>query len=204
MFKKNYLFAISLLIPLVLYSQQSYAASESECGIWLCAPAGFPDGCSAPHSAMIKRIKKNKSIFPAISSCKDKKDQMPDDVISYDGKAAFIESHTKDGVRIPAHYVKNIKCINAGTSRDPWYKPAHCRYNAYYAEVFDMTNNKKIGKTYLIGGSGSSIPNYPVVTNNEYYSLYQSGSLNNLKKYVETINNDRQKGIDFDNEYREY
>jgi len=120
MFKKNYLFAISLLIPLVLYSQQSYAASESECGIWLCAPAGFPDGCSAPHSAMIK------------------------------------------------------------------------------------TNKKKIGKTYLIGGSGSSIPNYPVVTNNEYYSLYQSGSLNNLKKYVETINNDRQKGIDFDNEYREY
>ena len=46
-----------------------YAASQDECAIWLCLPGGFPQGCGAAHSAMIKRLKKSKAPLPSFGSC---------------------------------------------------------------------------------------------------------------------------------------
>ena len=35
------------------------AASDDECGIWICAPLGFaPEDCAGPHRAMIRRLHK--------------------------------------------------------------------------------------------------------------------------------------------------
>ena len=45
------------------------AINEDECAIWLCLPAGFPDGCGKAHSAMLKRLKKGRSALPDFASC---------------------------------------------------------------------------------------------------------------------------------------
>jgi len=47
----------------------SFAASQDECAIWLCLPAGFPSGCGSAESAFKKRIKHHKSPLPAFNSC---------------------------------------------------------------------------------------------------------------------------------------
>lgn len=52
-----------------LFPSSSYAASQSECAIWLCLPGGFPTGCAAAHSAFRDRIKHGKSPLPDLSSC---------------------------------------------------------------------------------------------------------------------------------------
>lgn len=46
-----------------------YAASQDECAIWLCLPAGFPGGCESAHSAMRHRLKHHKSPLPSFASC---------------------------------------------------------------------------------------------------------------------------------------
>ena len=51
-------FLILTLISLTFGTgKPAFAASQDECAIWLCLPGGFPQGCGAAHSAMIKRIK---------------------------------------------------------------------------------------------------------------------------------------------------
>ncbi len=66
--------AIALAIPLaagVLLSPPSYAASEAECAIWLCAPSGFPGaaGCAFALAAMIDRIKSFDPPLPPFGRC---------------------------------------------------------------------------------------------------------------------------------------
>lgn len=56
------LLGLSLPLP-------SLAASEAECAIWLCLPAGFPDGCGAAKSAFKKRLRKGRSPLPPFSQC---------------------------------------------------------------------------------------------------------------------------------------
>lgn len=53
----------------VMAASPAQAASEAACSIWLCLPAGFPDGCGAAHSEFRHRIKKGKGPLPAFSSC---------------------------------------------------------------------------------------------------------------------------------------
>ena len=65
--KKYTLLAVILLA--VFNPLPSYAASQDECSIWLCLPAGFPSGCGAAKSAFKNRIKHHKSPLPAFSSC---------------------------------------------------------------------------------------------------------------------------------------
>lgn len=68
---KKTLSIISAIVALssVTVTTQAYSASESECAIWLCLPAGFPSGCSSAKHAMYKRLKKRKSPLPSFSSC---------------------------------------------------------------------------------------------------------------------------------------
>lgn len=61
---------ISLAIMIAITPAISSAASDDECGIWLCAPIGFaPGDCAGPHRAMIRRIHKLQSPLPSLSSC---------------------------------------------------------------------------------------------------------------------------------------
>ncbi len=65
-------FLVLILIAVTLgVEKPSYAASQDECAIWLCLPGGFPQGCGAAHSAMIKRIKKKKPPLPSFGSCSE-------------------------------------------------------------------------------------------------------------------------------------
>ncbi|OKP21804.1 hypothetical protein BSQ40_25610 [Serratia fonticola] len=69
---KGKYFIVIFLLTLVstISPKVSMAASQDECAIWLCMPAGFPGSeCNAPHNAMIKRIKKGKSPLPSFGSC---------------------------------------------------------------------------------------------------------------------------------------
>ncbi|EOX8575804.1 Uncharacterised protein [Salmonella enterica subsp. indica] len=61
--------ALSFAVPLLAISLPSRAASQDECAIWLCLPAGFGQGCDAAKSAFKKRIRKGKSPLPSFSSC---------------------------------------------------------------------------------------------------------------------------------------
>ncbi|MGH1379145.1 MAG: hypothetical protein ACRBB3_10025 [Alphaproteobacteria bacterium] len=61
--------AFAFLGMVVFTPYPVFAASQDECAIWLCLPGGFPQGCGAAHSAMIKRIKKRKPPLPSFGSC---------------------------------------------------------------------------------------------------------------------------------------
>ncbi|WP_258086625.1 hypothetical protein [Xenorhabdus bovienii] len=53
----------------VLPENEAQAASQDECAIWLCLPAGFGEGCGGARSAFKKRLKKGKSPLPSWESC---------------------------------------------------------------------------------------------------------------------------------------
>lgn len=70
--KTAYVLLALILIAMMLdVEKPAYAASQDECAIWLCLPGGFPQGCSAAHNAMIKRIKKRKPPLPSFGSCSE-------------------------------------------------------------------------------------------------------------------------------------
>jgi len=56
--------SISLWNPL-----PAKAASENDCAIWLCLPAGFPSGCGGAYNAFKDRIKHGRAPLPNLLSC---------------------------------------------------------------------------------------------------------------------------------------
>ncbi len=52
-----------------MHMQSAYAASQNDCAIWLCLPAGFPSGCSGAHSAFKTRLKHGRPLLPNLLSC---------------------------------------------------------------------------------------------------------------------------------------
>ncbi|MGO3768162.1 hypothetical protein ACT3T8_15875 [Halomonas sp. AOP1-B1-8] len=62
-------FLVAALLGATALSNNAQAASDDECGIWMCLPTGFPEGCAASHAAMMKRVSEFKSPLPAFSSC---------------------------------------------------------------------------------------------------------------------------------------
>lgn len=207
---KKKLYSFSLLMGFMIFNFKCYGANEAECAIWLCAPAGFPkyQACIAAHAAMIERIKEFKPIFPSLSSCEDKKNNTVEDVMGYTGKATLIKQHKvcvswalfgdhgeqcKDFVSIPKHYVKDTLCNTTG-----------CSKVVYYAEVQDNKTKERIGKTFYIGRKGEDAPYYPSTSSNDYNLLYKPQTKESLLKYVDIINENKQKDIDLDNEYDKY
>lgn len=51
---------------------------SADCQIWLCLPAGFPEGCGSALKAYRKRLRKGKAPMPPFASC----------AVGDDGKAA--------------------------------------------------------------------------------------------------------------------
>jgi hypothetical protein len=118
--KKSLLIALALLMG-GFNSLPSFAASQDECAIWLCLPAGFPSGCSAAKSAFKNRIKHHQSPLPAFSSCAVEQDN--GGTTYTQGKAIWVEAKTCDFwyqnldgkcVPSPAHWVKDGQCITMG------------------------------------------------------------------------------------------
>ena len=62
----------SLILSSVLVASTltpCYAASQTDCGIWLCLPTGFPSGCGAEKAAFLHRMEHFKSPLPSFASC---------------------------------------------------------------------------------------------------------------------------------------
>ncbi len=60
------------MLPLLalMTAHPAYAASQAECAIWLCLPAGFSvSECGAAHAAFLERLRKGKPPLPPLSSC---------------------------------------------------------------------------------------------------------------------------------------
>ena len=138
------------------FSQQSLAASQDECAIWLCVPTGFPSGCSSAKSAMIDRIKHFKSPLPSLSSCVVSAPGIQavqtEELSGVGGKAALIAGTGY----VDAHFVKDTRCVvrhktGDGTTRSP----ENCVSGSYYyAEVY--LNGVKTGETYYFNSNGNS------------------------------------------------
>lgn len=127
--RKLFIMALISITPLT-----SIAASDDECGIWLCAPLGFgPSECAGPHRAMIRRLHKLQSPLPSLSSCG--KNVRSDNVVAHDGRAAYIPSHDicteykEETVYTNMGPQKTQKCVAYGPSGDSWVKDRYCNPN---------------------------------------------------------------------------
>jgi hypothetical protein len=158
---KNILKTTIASILALLISLPVWAVSDNECAIWLCAPAGFPSGCGAAKSAMLKRIKRLKPPLPNLNDCakknKNQENLHPDfRVLNYKhGFAALMPAystcskyHENSGncigtiTKYPMKYSKGSRCEKYS---DTW-QPHGCLKTARYVEVFKYS--KLIGKTY--------------------------------------------------------
>ncbi|WP_200769236.1 hypothetical protein [Vibrio nigripulchritudo] len=147
-----------LVIPLSSINFTAQAASEAECGIWLCAPMGFvPPGCGASLNAMRSRVFRFKSPLPSFHSCMQKSpnipnNPVPDTFTSDYGIAAKIrevkECNSWKSVRvageyedvcigwytIPEHYIKGVRCTKDRESYES--HPEHCIGTYRYIETY--------------------------------------------------------------------
>lgn len=155
---------LSLILPFGSFiSTPALAVSEDECAIWLCAPGGFPEGCSAAKSAMIKRIKKGKPPLPDFSSCAVKDDSTGTDpkdfTYTFDRVLRIREqqvcTHWTSGYRkdycasyktVPAHDRHGYSCyIQRGKDNDPVLIPG-CIGSFYRIKIFEK--GQQLGETY--------------------------------------------------------
>lgn len=151
------------LLASTLMPVKSQAASDDECGIWLCLPTGFGTGCGGAKSAFKKRIKAFKSPLPNFSSCLVGSSPLSnsDDFTSVNGFAAYVPEHRvcskyqsssmqhydKECVAyktVPEKYVKGQRCERVGDSRHR--TPFNCTSTYRYTEVY--RNGSKFGQTH--------------------------------------------------------
>lgn len=119
--KKSLLIGLALMVG-GFNSLATFAASQDECAIWICLPAGFPSGCSGAKSAFKNRIKHAQSPLPAFSSCAVEGDS--GSKMSYtQGRAVYVAAKTCNGwyanisgtcVAAPAHWEKKGNCSTMG------------------------------------------------------------------------------------------
>lgn len=155
---------LSLILPFGSFiSTPALAVSEDECAIWLCAPGGFPEGCSAAKSAMIKRIKKGKSPLPDFATCAVKDDitgtDPKDFTYSFDRvirirekkvctqwSSRNLKSDCINYKTIPAHDRAGYSCyIQRGKDNDPKYIEG-CIGAFYRIKIFEK--GVQLGETY--------------------------------------------------------
>jgi hypothetical protein len=142
-------------------TQQAQAASQDECAIWLCLPGGFPSGCGAAHSAMVKRLKDRKSPLPSFSACaaENPKPGSGSHMTSRIGYAALIPSrkvctqYKRNGrtcvswKTVEAHYVDGKKCLESGYDGSHYtMTPPGCIKTVDWAEV--LVEGKLAGERY--------------------------------------------------------
>lgn len=155
-----------IYLILLLSCGNAIAASTDECSIWLCLPGGFPTGCSAAHSAMLKRIEHGKSPLPSLSSCggDDTEETTTTGVAAYIpehqicSKYKYSYSHSEETTiavcgeytLIPEQYIKNTTCVISQNHNTETVTrtPEYCTHTYRYIDTFDSSGNK-IGDTYF-------------------------------------------------------
>ena len=150
---KKSISALLMMVAFGVMSPTTQAASQNECAIWLCLPAGFPSGCGAAHSAMMKRIKKLKPPLPAFSACAVSGGSNMTYKLS---NAAYVPQRTVCADEfpdpeagcistkvIPEHYVKDAYCDHGEGSSSG---PTGCSRNYRYIDIF--IEGKLAGETY--------------------------------------------------------
>ncbi len=150
---------VAMLFISNVLTQTANAASQSECAIWLCAPGGFPSGCSAAKSALKHRLRHGKSPLPAFSSCAVKDEFSDPKDFTYTYRRVLKISEYKICTKW-SHYSKSDKCIEYKTipehyqggyrcctgSRDNKRCVPHCV--GAYRELKVFEKGKQLGKTY--------------------------------------------------------
>lgn len=163
-FSKSILKISLLTLLLGTTLNNSYAASDDECAIWLCAPVGFPPGCGAARSAMHSRVRHHKSPIPSWSSCSQNNNEGMNEKYGYAayipertvqdkciressmytyGKRACLEYSYKT---VPATYVKGASCVRNCGSTGCSTIPNGCTATYYYVDIYQ--NGQQIGETY--------------------------------------------------------
>lgn len=122
-----------------------YAFDERDCSIWLCAPMGFPAGCSDAKSAFKRRIRQFKPPLPPIHQClvSSEVTNSEGELLARDGFGAYIPS--KNSV------VKNEKCMRNSTFT--W--PKGCTKTVNYIEV--IIDGQLTGEPYYFDNSGNEV-----------------------------------------------
>jgi len=155
------------MLSLLLVSMPSSAASDAACAIWLCAPAGFPSGCSAAKKAMIKRIKKLKPPLPSFRSCMVKPDLSNDDG-GFDasaGIAAYVPERevctawgrgdAQDRIAyqtIAAHAVKHHECREKNEAGEMSIEG--CQKSIHFVDIYQY--GQPYGETYYFDLKGNT------------------------------------------------
>lgn len=155
----------------IISISNTYAVSEAECDIWLCAPAGFKDSsCEPAHKAMHSRVHRLLPPLPPFHACDEKSNININNstITSADGRAAYVPSQTictsyKEVTKYGAYGpYKETTCDTYGMSGGQWFKDRYCIHNVdgrgrndpagcvstgYYVEVFE--NGIQIGESYF-------------------------------------------------------
>lgn len=132
---KKKFFLLTLSLGLAGATPLVQAASEDECAIWLCLPAGFGEGCGGAKSAFLDRVRHGKSPLPDFASCAIDSANSGGSQLTYEsGKGAWLPERkvcvayahghgdewcTRYETR-PAEFVKGQSCID---NNDTHYPP---------------------------------------------------------------------------------
>ena len=135
-------------------SAPTFALSEDECNIWMCAPTGFIDSeCKGAKAALKKRVKKHKPPLPDFARCMAHKDKIPkgtviSEMTYIDGFSAVIRetqqctswSGSNNGNRqcsswktIPEHLIKGTSCRRDKDGRE---SPKDCISTIKWIETY--------------------------------------------------------------------
>ncbi|WP_139151652.1 conjugal transfer protein TraL [Vibrio cyclitrophicus] len=169
-------FLVTVVASTSTYTPPVYAASQSDCSIWLCLPFGFPSGCSDAKKAFKKRVKRLKPPLPRLSSCLINgggNQSTNDNITSVDGKAAYVPSYKvcnqwkerrygRESSRycvgyktIPTHVVENTTC-RKNYDRDNRLRsttPTNCSQTIRYVRM--LMDGKPYGATYYFDNNGN-------------------------------------------------
>lgn len=190
---------LGLLIAIGFFCNVAYAASDDECGIILCVPAGFASGCELPHRAMMKRIHALKSPVPPLSECLSDSEKLSSiDTIVSDGYATLFRE-TKKCLRYTYWGDHGSSCIEAITIPKHYIIGTNRGVNSVlFIDV--KVEGERQGNPFFIGRNANNVEQLPYVTYSQYLSYYgdsaNSSSLSEskkakIKKYVELIESSR-------------
>lgn len=136
--------AIAVLATFTLPATKALAASDAECGNYLCMPQGYADSaCDEPKEAMRDRVRHGKSPLPPFHECTAEETSEKDKVTTNQGNAT----------RYGGEYHKNETCRK--NDFDEW-EPNGCNgRNYWYVEMTD-SNGSEIG---MQDGEGKVVGN---------------------------------------------
>ncbi len=136
--------AIILAGFMSLSAESALAASEDECAIWLCLPAGFPSGCGGALSAFKKRIRNLQPPLVSIASCGG------DGADYRTGSARFIPANT-----ICGEWNERNACVRYINPTDEYVHNSSCEKDADF-----MTCQDKKFVEIIVDGKVTGNPFY--------------------------------------------